>query len=518
MRVKRLKYLLILSYVGLTLSLSGQHKFDYYWPFGGSPSREGSQLNFQKKQVESETRENVIFFDRTNASICDAEGNLLFYTNGCRVADSTHQIMPNGDSLNFNLFYTDWIFDCFSGYFEKQGITILPDPGNEQGYYIIHKPFEMILHPDGNIDFFHSNILYSYVDMQANGGLGAVIIKNDTVMHRQLFQSAHMTAINHANGKDWWILNPGDTETGNIYYRTLLDETGFAELDSQAIGPILIEDEWPQKATGGGLSRFSPDGTKYAYFNLWDGLHLYDFDRETGLLSNGTYLDFGWEANNNIWMSSIAFSPDSRFIYLINTFSLYQLDTWEENLMNSLSHIADRDTSVLSLFDGFHIMAAGPDCKIYIRSGSTTDNFSVIHSPNEKGMACDFRQADLKLAASTGAGNFPYFPKFRVDAEEKCDSTISMVNGVTVFWRRDLSFYPNPTSDQVTLELPSQRKGYLRLLDLEGHLMEERETFGFSTTEQIDMTAYPMGTYFVEYVPNPNPDRAVWTGKVVVVR
>ena len=32
------------------------------------------------------------------------------------------------------------------------------------------------------------------------------------------------------------------------------------------------------------------------------------------------------------------------------------------------------------------------------------------------------------------------------------------------------------------------------------------------------MTAYPMGTYFVEYVPSPNPDRAVWTGKIVVVR
>ena len=215
--------------------------------------------------------------------------------------------------------------------------------------------------------------------MQANGGLGAVIIKNDTVMHRQLFQSAHMTAINHANGKDWWILNPGDTETGNIYYRTLLDETGFAELDSQAIGPILIEDEWPQKATGGGLSRFSPDVTKYAYFNLWDGLHLYDFDRETGLLSNGTYLDFGWEANNNIWMSSIAFSPDSRFIYLINTFSLYQLDTWEENLMNSLSHIADRDTSVLSLFDGFHIMAAGPDCR-YISDRGVLQTTSVLYT------------------------------------------------------------------------------------------------------------------------------------------
>ena len=123
MRVKRLKYLMILSYVGLTLSLSGQHKFDYYWPSGRIDNT--SEIDFKNRPVESTIRDGGLWYDRTNASICDAEGNLLFYTNGCQVADSTHQIMPNGDSLNFNLFYTDWIFDCFSGYFEKQGITCL---------------------------------------------------------------------------------------------------------------------------------------------------------------------------------------------------------------------------------------------------------------------------------------------------------------------------------------------------------------------------------------------------------
>lgn len=36
-----------------------------------------------------------------NASICDTDGNLLFYYNGCRVIDSTKQMMENGDSLNY---------------------------------------------------------------------------------------------------------------------------------------------------------------------------------------------------------------------------------------------------------------------------------------------------------------------------------------------------------------------------------------------------------------------------------
>ena len=397
--------------------VNGQNLQDAYWPFGRGDNT--FQLDFNNSGETSFTFRQV-GYDRTNASISDRYGNLLFYSNGCQVADADHQIMPHGDSLNFNLFYTDFIADCRFGYIEKQGIAILPDPGNEEGYYIIHKPFEMERTPTGQLVFSKENILYSYVDMTLNGGKGDITIKNDTVIHREYLQSAHMAAIHHANGQDWWILQPADKAGDSLYYKILLDETGVARIDSQAIGPEFLPEGLPAKAPAGGYSRFSPDGTMYAYFNLWDGLHLYDFDRETGLLSNGVDLDFGWEANGNVWLSSVEFSPDSRFIYLINTFSLYQLDTWAPDLMSSLTHIADRDTTVLTRFDHFHMMAAGPDCKIYIRSGSSTDNFSIIHNPNAKGLDCDFRQADLVLSNRTGGGNFPYFPRFRVDDPEPC--------------------------------------------------------------------------------------------------
>ena len=88
---------------------------------------------------------------------------------------------------------------------------------------------------------------------------------------------------------------------------------------------------------------------------------------------------------------------------------------------------------------------------------------------------------------------------------------------MAVYWRRDLSLYPNPAVDEVTLDLPDQKKGYLRVLDMEGGLMEERETFGFSSSEQIDVRGYATGTYVVEYVPGANPKRTVWTGNIVVV-
>jgi hypothetical protein len=43
---------------------------------------------------------------RTNASYCDANGSLLFYTNGFRVFNKAFQIMQNGDDLNIGDYAT----------------------------------------------------------------------------------------------------------------------------------------------------------------------------------------------------------------------------------------------------------------------------------------------------------------------------------------------------------------------------------------------------------------------------
>jgi hypothetical protein len=61
-------------------------------------------------------------FDFGNSSICDSTGNLLFYTNGSRIADRSHQIMPNGTGLNNNYYP----FYSVSGYPAEH--TILPKP------------------------------------------------------------------------------------------------------------------------------------------------------------------------------------------------------------------------------------------------------------------------------------------------------------------------------------------------------------------------------------------------------
>ena len=146
-----------------SLSLNSQSKQDYYWPFGNdkqeAPGVQGIEFDFNNRPFSSEIRDGQLSFDQLNASICDEDGNLLFYTNGCAVANRDHQIMPNGDSLNVGGFLEEFWMDCSTGYPGLQDIIILPDPDYEDGYFIFHKP--VTYNPGTEEPFTSDSIVYT---------------------------------------------------------------------------------------------------------------------------------------------------------------------------------------------------------------------------------------------------------------------------------------------------------------------------------------------------------------------
>src|SRR5690606_24097100 len=80
----------------------GQAKGDYIW-LGGyqinpGAGLKGYEMNFDEKNVEAKQIEFSLGFSGNNTSICDEDGKLLFYTNGCAVMNRNHEVMPNGDS------------------------------------------------------------------------------------------------------------------------------------------------------------------------------------------------------------------------------------------------------------------------------------------------------------------------------------------------------------------------------------------------------------------------------------
>jgi len=495
-----------------TNSLFSQSKQDYNWFFSidRNSQQEGIQglrFDFNDAYLMPKTADQGLSFDHNNASISDRDGNLLFYTNGCAVADREHHIMPNGDSINAGEFFDRfWGGDCKNGYPGRQDITILPDPAYEDGYYILHKTQEY--DPTAENRFFMQYLKYTYVDLALNGGLGDVTEKN-VPFAESVYQASYFTSIAHSNGIDWWIIQPKLTE--NIFYTYLLSQDGFALIDSTILG----DNDFALNTSAGGDAKFSPDGTKYAFYNMTNGLWVYDFDRTTGDFSNFKSLYI--EEPTSPTFASAEFSPNSRFVYLSNTDSLFQVDLWEDDLEDGKILIDTYDGVQDPFSTSFFLSTLAPDCKIYIRPGSASNIMHVINKPNEKGLDCNFVERGLRLPQASSTGGYPNFPRWRVDEAEVCDPTLTSVFGDQVYYRRDMTVYPNPVRDVVTVDIPEGKRGRIVVFDMMGQLVWEGTEDEYRGDVLIDLSGLSVGSYSVEFLPKDNKDRLVYTSQVIKV-
>ncbi len=86
--------------------------------------------------------------------------------------------------------------------------------------------------------------------------------------------------------------------------------------------------------------------------------------------------------------------------------------------------------------------------------------------------------------------------------------------GETVWWQRDLSAYPSPAAEFVIVDLPEGKQGELYLLNMEGQLV--LHISDVSTEQRIDVSKLPSGIYSIEFLPEKNEDRVVYTKRVLV--
>ena len=91
-----------------------------------------------------------------------------------------------------------------------------------------------------------------------------------------------------------------------------------------------------------------------------------------------------------------------------------------------------------------------------------------------------------------------------------------MVNGINVFWRRDLEVYPSPASEHVTVDIPDSRIGAISIINMQGQLVWHQERL--SGSQSIEICDLLPGIYSVEFVPERNKERVVYTQKISVVR
>ena len=421
------------------------------------------------------TTDIVNSFVEPMATISDTSGQLLFYTNGFTIWNRNNEVMLNGDSLLCNFSVTN-------------GVVIIPFPNSSSLYYIFYINRLIGQGTDG--------INYSIVDMNDDGGLGGVTIKNISII--QGMDMEKLSAVKHGNGRDWWLLSH---DQGLKFIKFLVTPIGVSDSSSQTIGIIqdLIQGE----------ICFSRSGNKLGLVS-GKSVEVYDFNRCNGTLSNLTQLDSTSDLGAPGYYGC-SFSPDeskfytSRFIGASPQSDLYQFDLSNEDAASTKTLIWHSPTNNYVL--GQHELAL--DGKIYIAMGyylspdathyaAPNLNLSVINQPDSLGLVCDFQQWSFYLGGKRTTLGLPNMPNYNLSALDGsvCDtlnlSVKDFKNEKTI-----VRVFPNPVADELTVEVlngiaPKQ----IEITNSLGqNVIRLKQT---KPTALINIHSLPSGIYFIK--------------------
>jgi PKD repeat protein len=387
-------------------------KRDFMWKlgYGGNPN---IGVRYMILDFRDQTLDTINYWGPgldnayMNASMCDVNGNLLFYSNGCAIADSAGQTLPGGADLNPGVFS----YICSNdGYIGPQAMMALPVAENE--FFLLYMGADFTNEPQALIDM--RRLYQGRISRDSsNGSLtyqpGGLLL-NDTLF-------GNMDACRHANGRDWWVLVP--EAKSKRFFRWLVTPNGIHSDGGQYIG---IKKVYEEQATG--MVAFSPDGNWFAQYSLKADLQLFRFDRCNGLLSEPRHVPI-LDAADTILAAGVAFSPNSRWLYATSSNYIYQFDTQAADLAASKQTVAVYDGFVTpgGGTTQFYIAQNAPDGTIVVTAPGGKSAVHVIEQPDSTGIACQVVQHKFVLPAPIGYG-LPNHPDYRLGplAGSGCDS------------------------------------------------------------------------------------------------
>lgn len=441
-KMKRISMNRILTYLFILLNLIVGHniycqaKYDYNWVLGYLPNKPEKYFGGVNINFHNANRLNFEYFHtkidaHQPTFLSNSSGELLLYSNGCSILNAHHDTLINGEKIAAGVFWDDYCArggPGSSGYPGTQNRIMLPWPGDTSRAIIVY--FKIL----DNFSSYH--LQYSVIQINNNSTESQVIEKDQFLA--DVGTTALITAVQHANGKDWWIMVPEDAS--NRFFTYLIDNKGIKLESIQACGAPWDGKEWASQAV------FSPDGATYVRFNPWKGLDIFSFDRCTGILSNPKEL--GPMSLPEKIGGGAAFSANSRFLYVSNVDSIYQFDMLESDILSSKVVIATYDGFLDPFPTTYYHLILAPDNRIYVFSTSGKKSLDVIMEPEKKGASCDFRGHSVHLPAYiyNGGINIPYFRLGPLD-NSSCD-TIGLNNLATSRWRWEV----NDSGDPLTIK------------------------------------------------------------------
>ena len=301
------------------------------------------------------------------ASVADANGNLLFYTNGEEIRNQLHLPMANGTGLygNQNI---------------NQSCIIVKQPGSNSLYTV----FTMSALVTSVV------LYYSVVDMSLAAGMGSVTVKNSFVFGPNLFTG--LTGTRHCNGQDVWIITR--EYLGTNFRAYLLSAAGVNTVPVISnIGPSVYQV---------GQMKISPNGAKLGIATATGRFDLYDFDNATGMVSNSLTLLSGVPA------SGCEFSPDGTKFYGSERIALPNAEIYQWDLCAGSNTAIVSSIYTVTSGPPVHSLQMAKDGKVY-GTFLVSSNINEISNPNVAGAGCNFTSFGPSVSPNLSFSGLPNF-------------------------------------------------------------------------------------------------------------
>ncbi|MEJ1930070.1 PKD domain-containing protein [Nostoc sp. NIES-2111] len=341
------------------------------WRFGGL-----SALDFNSNPPRA-SRSATLQTNEGSASIADRfTGQLLFYTDGVTVWDSTNAPWPNGTGLLGGSQLLS----------STSAAVIIPRPFTPGQYYIV------------TIDELSAGngIRYNRVDMSLNNGRGDIVAGEKNLRLRST-TSEKLHVVPTRDGCGYWLLSHDDP--GNSFFAFKVTQAGID------INPVISSVGLTQ-GNGSGHMKVDRSFSKLAMGNFFESkMELFDFDNATGRVSNPRAWNLGFTGGNSIY--GVEFSPDGNLLYVSDLFRVIQYDIRSGNPATILGTAYEVSQGILNYQPA--ALQLGPDDKIYIAAGPV----GLINNPNGLGASCGFQQivpAFQNISSGYGLPQYVYEP------------------------------------------------------------------------------------------------------------
>jgi gliding motility-associated-like protein len=405
--IKIIKLVIILFFTGYLFCQKEANN----WYFGYNA---GISFNNGKAEVLLDSQMST---DEGCSSISDADGNLLFYTDGITVYNKKHEIMQNGTGL-------------MGSPSSSQSGLIIQKPGSKTNYYIFTVS-------DAELNYL-VGVRYSEVDMTGDNGNGVITTNKNILL--QSPSTEKITGIRHKNNSDVWVVTHDNFS--NDFRSFLVTKNGIS--NSSVISSIGYKPVHDSSAVDeAGYLKANIQGTKIATAWFTDGVYeLFDFDNASGSLSNVIRL-----SEYKYGAYGVEFSPDGSKLYcsnvvypsgipgppIVNIFQYNLCAGTTQDIINSFTVIMSGATADY----GIGAMQIAPDGKIYCARFNfnplnpplgNSKYLGVIHNPNELGIACNYVDLGFDLGTSYSGFGLPNFVPYNLKQTISFLYTINCLN------------------------------------------------------------------------------------------